>query len=334
MDTKQKKTAGTQRRQTTGSTAAKKRTAASAARKPAAASASKKRTASSAAKRRTSQTTTRKQTAQEVVYTPPKPFNRGQLLLRLVTVVAVVLAITFGISIFFKVEEVRVSGAEKYDAWTIMEASGIQKGDNLLTFGKAKACGKITANLPYVESVRIGIKLPNTVNIEIKELDVVYSIKDSTGAWWLITSEGRVVEQVDSATAGNYTQIQGIALKNPASGKAGVAQEPAAQVDEEGNVIPVTVLGSQRLDAALSIVQFMEKHSVIGEVTTVDVSDYGDIELWYGQQYQVKLGDITRLDEKIDKMKKAVASLEEYESGTIDVSFTIMPDRVMFTRFS
>jgi len=117
--------------------------------------------------------------APEVVYTPAKPLNRNRILLRLATVVAVVLALVFAISIFFKVEHVTVSGTEKYDAWTVKEASGIELGDNLLTFGKAKAYGKIKATLPYVDQVHIGIKLPDTVHIVIKELDVVYAMKDS-----------------------------------------------------------------------------------------------------------------------------------------------------------
>ena len=47
------------------------------------------------------------------VYTPPKPFKRGRFVLHLVTVVAVVFAIILGMSIFFKVEKVQVSGHMK-----------------------------------------------------------------------------------------------------------------------------------------------------------------------------------------------------------------------------
>ena len=49
----------------------------------------------------------------DVVYTAPEPFSRKRFLLRLLTVVAVVLALTFGMSIFFKVENVAVTGTGK-----------------------------------------------------------------------------------------------------------------------------------------------------------------------------------------------------------------------------
>lgn len=50
----------------------------------------------------------------DVVYTQPGPFNRNRFLLQLCSIVAVVLALTFGISLFFTVKHVEVSGMEKY----------------------------------------------------------------------------------------------------------------------------------------------------------------------------------------------------------------------------
>lgn len=280
----------------------------------------------------------------EVVYTPARPFSRNRLVLQLAIIVAVVLALTFGISIFFKVETITVSGAQKYSAWAVKEASGIEVGDNLLTFGKAKASGKITAELPYVESVRIGIKLPDTVNIEIKELDVAYAIKDNSNLWWLMTSEGRVVDQVDSATAGEYTKVLGVELDMPAAGQLGIAwekTESTAATDttdttdttQQSAEPPTTVFARDRLSAALSILQYLEDNSIIGQVVSVDVTDMGNIELWYGQQYQVKLGDTTQLGHKIELMDKSIKKLQDYDSGVLDISFYLLEDQVIYDAF-
>ena len=285
----------------------------------------------------------RKQKAQpvptpEVVYTPAKPFNRGKLILHLATIVAVVLALSAGISIFFKVEFITVSGAQKYDAWTVKEASGIEIGDNLLSFGEAKAAGKIKTALPYVESVRIGIKLPDTVNIEIKELDVVYAIKDAVEQWWLITSEGRIVDKADSATAGDYTQIYGVKLAMPVAGQQAVAQEeapPETTEDALATLVPVA-RASDKLEAALDILQYLEECSIIGEAASINVADLGNMELQYGQRFLVKLGDTTQLLYKIKCMNTAINgtdeknSLKEYDSGVLDISFTIKEDQVIY----
>jgi len=100
-----------------------------------------------------------------VIYTQPLPFNRDRLIVQLITVTAVVLAIVMGLSVFFKVKTITVTGAETYSPWAVREASGISEGDKLLTFSKIRAASQIMANLPYVKGVRIGIKLPDTVNI-------------------------------------------------------------------------------------------------------------------------------------------------------------------------
>lgn len=281
------------------------------------------------------------QPAPEVVYTPAKPFNRGRVLLHLITVVAVVLALTFGISIFFKVEVITVSGAEKYDAWTVKEASGIEIGDNLLSFGEAKAAGQIKTALPYVKTVRIGIKLPDTVNIEIKELDVVYAIKDAVEQWWLITSDGRVVDKADRATAGDYTEIKGVKIVTPAVGQHAAAQEEQVQTTDstEGTTVATyapVVRASDRLAAALNILQYMEECGIIGEAASVDVSDLGNLELEYGQRFLVKLGDTTQLLYKIKCMNAAINgkdeenSLKDYDSGVLDISFTIKENQVIY----
>ena len=69
---------------------------------------------------------------QDVVYTQPGPFNRNRFLLHLAAIVAVVFALLFGMSLFFKVEVVTVAGANKYTEWDVCQAAGIQMGENLL----------------------------------------------------------------------------------------------------------------------------------------------------------------------------------------------------------
>ncbi len=285
----------------------------------------KKRTAPPARRKRRS-------AVEDVVYTPPKPFDRVKLLLGLATAVAVVLALVFSMTIFFKVEKVVVTGTEKYTDWAVMQASGIELGDSLLGISDARAASRIRSALPYVQSVRVGIKLPDTVNIEIKELDVLYSARDIYDAWWLVTADGRVVEQTDAASAGDHTKVLGIRLSSPVPGTRAVAAEPAPVKDEQGNVIPATVTGAEQLSAALSILQYLEVNDIIGRMVSVDVTEITQIEMWYGQQYQIELGDNTQLDYKIRMIKACIDQLPDYETGTIDVSFTTMEDPI-FTAF-
>ena len=270
----------------------------------------------------------------EVVYTPAKPFHAKRFALRMGTVAAVVLALVFGISIFFKVETVAVSGNDQYSGWDVMEASGIREGDNLLTLSKAKTASLIRSKLPYVDKVRIGIKLPGTVNIEITELDVVYAINDSVGGWWFITSEGRIVEKTNLAGAKNVTIVTGVTISNPIPGSQAEAEEPESTgtLPSGETEPPVIYTAGQQLQTALEILKAMEKNSVLGEVEEVDVTDPGNLIMKYGDRFVVELGDNSRLEYKVQCVATAVrTSFKEYDRGTLDASFTLRPNELVFT---
>ena len=279
----------------------------------------------------------RKAKAPAVSYNQPTPFNPRRLAMQLGLVAAVVVAFLLGVSVFFKVEKVVVYGNRSYDAWTIREASGINEGENLMAFGAAAAGDRIMKELPYVEKVRIGVTLPNTVNVYVTEYDVSYSLEADDGSWWLMTSDGRIVEEIDVGRSAAHTIIQGVKLSSPVVGEQAVAAEngPETSTNEAGEEIevPVITTGKDRLEAAQTIMASLELCDVLGEVATIDVSQTGNMSLWYGTRFQVLLGGAKNMDKKIAWMADTIDQLEEYQTGTLDVTFTARPDQAVFTPF-
>lgn len=268
----------------------------------------------------------------DVVYTMPQPLRRATLLLRLVSVVLVVAALMGAVSIFFRVDTITVVGAKKYSAWSVREASGITEGDSLLGLSKARAAGKIRSTLPYVDEVKITRTLPGTVNIAITELDVTYAVSATDNSWWLITSDGLVVEKVDASTASGYTRVFGVSVEAPRVGQTVVAAadaplseetEESSQPTESGMTLPTipTQTNSMRLAAALTILRALEENEVIGQVSRVDVESLLDITLQYGQRFKVLLGSEADLAYKVGYMTQAISQMEDYLVGTLDVSF-------------
>ena len=286
----------------------------------------------------------RKRNAPQVVYTPAQTISFRRMLLRILVVAAVALALCLSLSIFFKVKTVTVAGAEKYTPWSVMEASGIQEGESLISLNTIGAAARVLKALPYVESVQVGIKLPDTVNIEIKEYEVAYAIRDQDGLWWRITSNGKVLEQVNGGQATENAQILGVVLASPAVNEQAVAGETAtatAATDETAESTetvatqPNLIQPAQRLSTVLGILQQLEAHEILGQVASIDVSDMSRIVLWYGTQYEVILGDETQMEKKVAAMTAAIrSSLQSDDSGTLDVSFTIWPDSVGMTPFA
>lgn len=276
---------------------------------------------------------------QDVVYTPPKPFMRNRLLLRLATVFAIVLALVLAMSVFFRVEHIQVSGMDQYTAWEISQASGIAEGDSLFSLELPGAAARIM-ELDYVKDVRISIRLPNMVLIEITEVRVSYAISDINQNWWLVNSNGRITAKAEKETENQYTKVLGVYLDSPKVGEQVKALETTAPgQDENGNTIPVTVTDAHRLSTALDIMDYLERNSIIGQAASINVKELGSIEFWYGEQYQVKLGDESQLLHKISLVKGAIDKLssESHNSGVLEVFLHDVQneddDEVKYTRF-
>lgn len=296
----------------------------------------------------------------DVIYTPPKAFKRGRFLLQLASVAAVVLAVVLGMSIFFKVENVTVSGCNKYTPWEVSEASGIEIGSSLMTISRAQISGNVLSNLPYADTVRVGIILPDTVNIEITELDAVYSVEDAQGGWWLMTDEGKIVEQTNGVAAEEHTQVLGVRVEVPEPGQQAVAYESGTTtipVTESGDqtgddtqagdtatepttlppdtpTISVGVTAAEKLQTALTVLRQLGSSSICDHIDSVDVTKLQTLELWYDGRFQINLGDTTQLEYKIGALKATIDKMESYESGHLDISFTNWPDKVGYTPFT
>lgn len=276
----------------------------------------------------------------QIQYTPAKPFNRTRFLLHLATVVAVVLAVLLGMSIFFKTRQVLVSGAEKYSAWEVREAAGIQDNDSLLSLSEAKISVRIRQALPYVGDVRVGIKLPDTVIISVTELEVVYAIEDNAGAWWLMDATGRIVDTTNVATAKTYTRITGVQISDVVIGEQAVAAKVELPTEETtetttGEAVPpaVEIPTGEMLAAAIKITTALEKCGVMGTIATIDVTDLEKLTVWYKNRFEINLGSTERLEYKVSALKSTINKMDEYQTGYLDVSFTTWPNEVYHRPF-
>lgn len=245
---------------------------------------------------------TQRKPKREIAYTQPRHFYRNRLIVQLLSIAAVVLAVTIGVSIFFKVDTVTVTGASKHSAATIVEASAIHPGDSLLFFGRAGAAYKIKAKLPYVDTVRFQLKLPGTVNIIVEEKMVAYAVQATDGSWWMMTADGILAEKTTAAAAENCPTIQGVFLQNPVAGKAAVA----AQADSDNG----TATAADRLKVAVQILSQLEKWELFTPTTHIDVSDLFALRLYCGSNYRVELGDSAQMEDKIGVVKGTLLEVD------------------------
>ncbi len=269
---------------------------------------------------------------QDVVYTQPKAFNSKRLLLQLATVGAVVLALLFGLSIFFKVGTVEISGNVKYDVWAIRQASGVRDGENLLTLDKNRVSANILDALPYVSEVQVRTKLPGTVVIHVTEMEVTYPVQDTENNWWLLSQEGRIVDTCSASDAEEKTKILGVKLEAPAVGETARAYEDPPVTREDGTTTPVTVYNQERLNTALTVIEAMEQAGFVGTMDFVDVTKIGELQLSYDGRFQILLGDALQLPRKLNALAQILETMEKHSTGILDARFTKYPDEICYSQ--
>lgn len=257
---------------------------------------------------------------------------------KFLTMLAVVAAITLSMVIFFKVKHVEVVflGAEGYDLSTpqttaasehpegekqtrgyytaeeIVAASAINIDENLISLSKANVASRIHAALPYINEIQVKKVLPGTVIISVSEFKVTYGVQDETGGWWLLSREGRVLEPTDEHDVKGHLILTGMPIQVP---QAGDYIKLTA-----GEGVDMSEIAAKR-SAALSILPQLEKTSYAKKIVSVDLSSSYNIVLWYGTQYEIRIGNTENLAYKLQYLEGVLEELGKDKSGTIDLTF-------------
>ncbi len=251
---------------------------------------------------------------------------------RLVISIGVAVLVSLILMAFLRVRNVSVVGNSMYSQSEIQEASGIAQGSALLLVNKTTAASRIRAQLPYIDEVRVGINLPDTVKIEVVELETTFAVSADDGSFWLINSGGRLIEKITGKDASDYLKIEGVRIRSGEVGDQAQAVEEPAQPqsekkeeeqteEEEEEEQPPEASAAERLDVALQIVRQLAEEEDIRSITAVDVTSIYDLQIWYGTRFQVKLGGTSELSYKLEYMVAALAQLDSYQAGVLDLTF-------------
>ena len=251
---------------------------------------------------------------------------------KFVTMLAVVAVIVLSMIIFFKVKHITVQLPQQddsqaksyYTAEEVVNASGVNIDDNLLSLSKAAVAARIHAALPYINEIQIKKQLPGTVVISFTEFDVTYGIQDETGAWWLMSREGRILEPSTEQDARSHLIVTGMPIEAP---QVGDYLKPAATEGADMSEI------AAKKRTVLEIIPALEDMPFIKQIVSVDVSTSYDLTLWYQTRYQIRLGTTENLTYKLQFLQATLENKEiQSRSGTIDLTFN-EDEKVHFLEF-
>ena len=96
------------------------------------------------------------------------------------------------------------------------------------------------------------------------------------------------------------------------------------QPEQEENLPAGRQLGqADGLDAALQVIRQMEGTGLLEQVTKVDASKSYDLALWCEERLEIRLGGNEDLEYKIQYLQVILEDLEDYQTGTIDLTFDV-----------
>lgn len=229
-----------------------------------------------------------------------KKRGRFGFLYKMLSVVALAAAVFMGATVFFRVERVEVTGNVRYDAAQVEQASGVAHGDNLFGLNKYDTAARIRRTLPYVESVNIRRRLPDTLVLNVNECVAAAQLSSGDGGW-LISSSGKLLDWSD---APHSLRVDGM--------------DPV--LPEAGTSLTVKPQYQTRADGMVSLLQAMQELDMLSRATRLDLGSITCIRMELDGRFTVKLpinGDFAYL---LAAMDKAIQSLEPYERGNLDLT--------------
>ena len=247
--------------------------------------------------------------------------SRLGFLFKLLCIGGVVVALTMGATVFFRVESVVVTGNSRYTQEEVVAASGIETGDNLFHMNKY---------LPYIEDVNIRRSLPNTILITVSEWSAAAQILPASGGGTTSAGEGEDQE------AGGEQQEQSAAQEAWLISVGGKLLEPApadstamevsgltALMPQAGTMLAVPQEEQFKLEALLGLLPALEERGMLSDVSSVELGDT-QIQLRYLGRYNVKMPLNEDFSYNLGLLQTVVEdNTEKYgeqSSGTMDLT--------------
>jgi len=226
--------------------------------------------------------------------------GRFRALYQLLAVVAAVAAISIGCIVFFRVQNVTVSGNARYTADEITEVSGIKTGDYLVLLDRGKIAHNLRSGLPYIESVAIRRALPDSVLITVEESKSAATIQIGE-SWWLINRSGKLLESLPEP--GSYAVLIGFSPLSPVAGEMTLLPEDQ----------------SIRWDYAKDFLRVLEEQGLSEGLLELDCSTAGTFTARYNGNFTLIFPSTGNFIEYLTLFDLAVREeLKENETGIFD----------------
>jgi len=249
-------------------------------------------------------------------YQRPGRKRRRSALGRLMTFGSIGLVLFLGVSVFFRVNEIRVLGETRYMASEVAGASGVEYGEHMLFLNPDAIRADIAAGLPYVGQVELRRRFPSRLEITVYDTFPMAVLPTAEG-YWLMDRDAKLLELAETEPDRRLIRFEGVGeLHYPWAGA-------------------ILDLGEEARDKLLyiqDILHTLDSLEIAHEVSRIDMSNVQDPLMEYAGRFRVRMGAHRRpeafpdLHGKMRMLIGIIATMDDHETGVIDLN----PQRPVF----
>ncbi len=223
--------------------------------------------------------------------------------------VAAVFAV-LSVTVLFNVNEIKVAKTgEHYTAEQILDAVGVEVGDNMITTDWDRVKTRTQERLPYILSLEVNKSLGGTVTLTVKDDKAAVLLKTASG-YAIADSNGKTLEVLEEMPKDSGLAV--LTVKNKIEAKPG---ETISFADEEEKNLYYD------LESAI-------KSAGVENITGIDISDADNIYLEYQSRYRLYLGNSSEMEYKLKEAKKVIAQEDENDPKQIGEINLSIPKKV------
>lgn len=217
------------------------------------------------------------------------------------------ISIFFVIRSYLPVREFELSGVTQYEKPVVVSASGIRPGDKIYSLDLEAAKKNILSQLPYIQSVEIERNLFGKIVFRVEERRAVWYMQLS-GDYYALDSALTVIEETpknDKFIGGGATYLVLPNLQTLMCGE-----------------VPKFGSGEVEVVRTLELINAVQSDPLKSRITSLDVESRFNVYLTVDGIYDVYIGDMSNVTEKLLVVRKLLESgdLDEFKGASIDVS--------------
>lgn len=209
--------------------------------------------------------------------------------------------------VFFRLDEITITGSTYYSRDNILLASTLREGDNLFRTDIKGIEERLNSLMVYADEVKVRRKLPSKIEITVTEATPKYNLEQD-GKYYVVSESGKILETNLSQPQDGLMIVKGFDIKDT---------KPNALL-ESNDSLKANILSE--ITTQLESMNFEN-------VNTIDIYDRTDIKLYYDDRIEINIGSSLDIPYKLrytravlDAVKKTYG--DDYEGKLIYHSAT------------